>query len=81
MQSGLRNTKKWTLKLEAAELNIDPFIGWTGSKGEQQSHLFSFDTKEQAENFAKKKNLDYKAIDPQKKKVEPKSYIDNFKPC
>jgi hypothetical protein len=81
MQSGLKNTKKWVLKLEAAELNINPFTGWTGSNGAQQSHLFTFDSKEQAENFAQEKNLDYETIDPQQKQVEPKSYIDNFKPC
>ena len=81
MQSGLKHTKKWVLKLEQAELNIDSFTGWTGSKGAQQSNLFSFETQEQAENFAKAQGLSYEILEHHEKQVEPKSYIDNFKPC
>ena len=80
MQSGLKNTKKWLLKLEPHEKYIDSFTGWTGSKGAQQSKLFSFDTREEAENFAKSQELDYEVFAPQEKQVQPKSYIDNFKP-
>lgn len=80
MQSGLKNTKKWLVKLEQAALTIDSFTGWTGSTGAQQSNLFSFDTKEQAENFAKDQGLNYEILDHHEKQVEPKSYIDNFKP-
>lgn len=80
MQSGLKNTKKWLLKLESHEKYRDSFTGWTGSKGAQQSKLFSFDTKEEAEYFAKSKGLDYEVYDHQEKYVQPKSYIDNFKP-
>lgn len=80
MQSGLKKTKKWLLKLEGPEKYIDSFTGWTGTKGSQQSHVFSFNTREEAENFAKNKSLDYEIFEHQEKQVKPKSYIDNFKP-
>ena len=78
MQSGLKNAKKWVLKIEGQEKYIEPFMGWTGSIGAQQSSLLNFETKEEAENFAKSKQLDYEIIEPKKKKITPKSYIDNF---
>ena len=37
-----------------------------------------FATKEQAINFAKKNNIDYYIIEPQKRKIIKKSYADNF---
>ena len=37
-----------------------------------------FSSKDQAINYAKKNNIDYYVIDPQKSKLIKKSYIDNF---
>jgi hypothetical protein len=37
-----------------------------------------FDTKELAIHFAKKNNIEYYIIEPQKKKIVKKSYADNF---
>ena len=37
-----------------------------------------FSNKEQAINYAKKNNIDYYIIEPQKNKLIKKSYADNF---
>ena len=37
-----------------------------------------FSNKEQAINYAKKNNIDYYVVEPQKSKVIIKSYSDNF---
>ncbi|SVD56402.1 uncharacterized protein METZ01_LOCUS409256, partial [marine metagenome] len=37
-----------------------------------------FSTREQAINYAKKNNIDYYIIEPQKRKIIKKSYTDNF---
>jgi len=37
-----------------------------------------FDSKELAVIFAKKNNIDYYIIEPQKRKIVKKSYVDNF---
>ena len=38
-----------------------------------------FSTKEQAVNYAKKNNVDYYIVEPQKVNIIKKSYSDNFK--
>ena len=40
--------------------------------------ILEFDTKELAINFAKKNNIEYYIIEPQKRKIVKKSYADNF---
>ena len=37
-----------------------------------------FSTKEQAINFAKRNNIIYYIVEPQKRKIIKKSYSDNF---
>ena len=37
-----------------------------------------FSTKDEAINYAKKNNIDYSVIEPQKRKIIKKSYTDNF---
>ena len=37
-----------------------------------------FSSKDQAINYAKKNNVDYYVIEPQKRKIIKKSYADNF---
>ena len=37
-----------------------------------------FSTKDQAINYARRNNIDYYIIEPQKRKIIKKSYSDNF---
>jgi len=79
MQSGFKNSKIWVLKFEDKNKYIEPFMGWTGSNCMDQEIRIDFETKEEAIEFAKTKSLDYEVIEPQARKIQPKSYIDNFK--
>ena len=78
MQSGNRNTKKWLIEFDTLNKGINPLMGWETSKDTMSEVKLEFSTKERAINFAKKNSIDYYVIEPQKRKVIKKSYIDNF---
>jgi|TARA_B110000438_G_scaffold205736_1_gene197408 NADH dehydrogenase (ubiquinone) Fe-S protein 4 len=78
MQSGNRNTKKWLLEFDTKNSGINPLMGWESSTDTNSEIKLEFETKDQAIVFAKKNNLDYYLIEPQKRKVIIKSYTDNF---
>ena len=78
MQSGERNTKKWLLEFDTLNTGIDPLMGWESSKDTMSEVKLEFDTKEQAVNYAKKNNINYYIIEPQKRNTIKKTYIDNF---
>jgi len=78
MQSGLRNTKNWILEFDTLNTGINPLMGWTSSKDTMSEIKLEFSTKEQAINYAKKNNINYYIVEPQKRKIIKKSYSDNF---
>ena len=78
MQSGNRNTKKWLLEFDTLDTGVNPLMGWVSSKDTMSEVKLEFSTKEQAIDYAKKNNLDYYIIEPQKHKIIKKSYSDNF---
>ena len=78
MQSGNRNTKNWLLEFDTLNTGIDPLMGWETSKDTMSEVKLEFSTKDQAINYAKKNNINYYIIEPQKRKIIKKSYADNF---
>ena len=78
MQSAKRNTKKWLLEFDTLDTGVNPLMGWVSSKDTMSEVKLEFSTKEQAIDYAKKNNLDYYIIEPQKHKIIKKSYSDNF---
>ncbi len=78
MQSGERNTKKWILEFDTLNTGINPLMGWETSKDTMSEVKLEFSTKDQAINYARKNNIDYYIIEPQKRKIIKKSYSDNF---
>ena len=78
MQSGQGNSKNWLLEFDTLNNGIDPFMGWETSKDTMSEVKLEFSTREQAINYAKKNNIDYYIIEPQKRKIIKKSYTDNF---
>ena len=78
MQSGERNTKKWLLEFETLNTGVNPLMGWVSSKDTMSEVRLKFSTREQAISYAKKNNIDYYIIEPQKRKIIKKSYADNF---
>ena len=78
MQSGNRNTKNWLLEFDTLNTGINPLMGWESSKDTMSQVKLEFSTKEQAINYAKKNNINYYIIEPQKRKIVKKSYANNF---
>ena len=78
MQAGNRNTKNWLLEFDTLNTGINPLMGWETSNDTMSEVKLEFSTKEQAINFAKKNNIIYYIVEPQKRKIIKKSYSDNF---
>ena len=80
MQSGRSKNKTWKLTLEdGSHFSKDPLIGYYGgSNTSSQVNLF-FKTKDDAIDYAIKKNLNYDVLETSQRKVISKSYADNFK--
>ena len=78
MQSGRRNTKNWLLEFDSINTGINPLMGWETSHDTMAEIKLEFFSKEQAINYAKKNNIDYYVVEPQKTKIIKKSYAANF---
>ena len=78
MQSGTINTQKWILEFETRDTGINSLMGWETSTDTMSEVKLEFDSKELAIHFAKKNNIQYYIIEPQKSKIVKKSYTDNF---
>ena len=78
MQSGNRNTKNWLLEFDTLNTGINPLMGWETSNDTISEVKLEFSTKQQAINFAKKNDIMYYIVEPQKRKIIKKSYSDNF---
>ena len=78
MQSGKRNAKKWLLEFETLNNSTNQLMGWTSSRDTMSEVKIEFNSKEQAVNYAKKNDINYYVVDPQKNKLVKKSYTDNF---
>ena len=78
MQSGKRNTKNWLLVFDTLDCGVDPLMGWETSQDTMSEIKLEFSNKDQAINYAKKNNIDYYVVEPQKNKIIKKSYAENF---
>ena len=78
MQSAKRNTKIWLLEFDTLNNGINPLMGWETSKDTMSEIKLEFSNKDQAINYAKKNNIDYYVVEPQKNKIIKKSYAENF---
>ena len=78
MQAGEGNTKNWLLEFDTLNTGVNPLMGWESSIDTMSEVKLEFSTREQAVNYAKKNNIEYYIIEPQKRKIIKKSYTDNF---
>ena len=72
--------KKWIIKFEcdSSKFTYD-LMKWTGSKDMSSELKLTFETKEQAIEFANKKKWSYQIQDDYTKKIIKKNYAENFK--
>ena len=78
MQSAQGNARNWLLEFDTLSTGISPLMGWESTRDTMSEVKLEFFTKDQAINYAKKNNIDYYIVEPQKRKVIKKSYSDNF---
>ena len=78
MQSGLGKTNKWILEFETLDPIKSPLMGWESSSDTYSELNLEFKTKELAIEYAKKNKIDYELIEPKSRKINKKSYADNF---
>ena len=80
MQSGRAGTQEWVLAFEPdTPQSPDPLMGWIGGGDIDSQVRLRFDTREEAENFARQWGGSYEVELPRPYRVVPKSYSDNFR--
>ena len=78
MQSGIKKFDKWVIEFVTEKPGINPLMGWESSSDTYSELKLEFKTKEIAIDYAKKNKIDYELIEPKKRKINKKSYADNF---
>ena len=81
MQSGIARTRGWVLVYPAADAReIDPLMGWTSSDDTQAQVRLRFESRKQAEDYAREKGLDFEVVEPQSRaaNIRPRGYGENF---
>ena len=63
---------------ETKNPTTNPLMGWESSSDTYSELNLEFKTKELAIEFAKKNNIDYELIEPKSRKLNKKTYADNF---
>jgi hypothetical protein len=80
MQSGMAQTQEWVLDFEpSAKRQADPLMGWIGSADTQTQVTLKFPTREEAVAYAERQGISYEVELPQRRRVHPKAYADNFR--
>lgn len=79
MSSGRGKTKKWVMIFDRENAQyIEPVMQWTGTTSTLPEVKLTFQSQDEAIDFAKKHNWEYTLIQPHEKVIKPKSYVDNF---
>ena len=78
MQSGNKNSKKWIIEFFTDQPGINPLMGWESSTDTYTELKLEFKNKDLAIEYAKKNKIQYELIESKKRKVNKKSYADNF---
>ena len=78
MQSGLKKFDKWIIEFITEDPGKNPLMGWESSSDTYSELILEFKSKDLAVKYAKKNNIDFEVLEPQKRKTTKKSYADNF---
>lgn len=81
MTSGQARTQGWVLEFAPTQRKaIDPLMGWTGSGDMLGQVRLTFDTREAAEDYARRNGVDHQVLEPKPRKanLRPKGYGSNF---
>ena len=78
MQSGLMKTKEWILEYIVHNEQINPLMGWQSSSNTLSEVKMSFNSKEDAIDYAKKNKINYIVVEPNKRTIRT---YPNIKDC
>ncbi len=79
-QQGQAQTRKWVLEFEpASPRERDPLMGWTSSSDMLGQVKLTFDSREDAIAYARKRGYQYQVQQSHGSRIRPKSYADNFR--
>ena len=78
MQSGVKKYNKWVIEFLTDQTGINPLMGWESSTDTYSEIKLEFSTKELAIEYAKKNKIKYEIIESKSRKINKKSYADNF---
>ena len=78
MQSGSKKFDKWIVEFITEKTGINPLMGWESSSDTYSELNLEFKSKELAIEYAKKNKIDYELIEPKSRKINKKTYADNF---
>jgi hypothetical protein len=80
MQSGKGKSEAWVLEFEQESPRAaDPLMGWTSANETVTQVRLKFETREEAESYARRKGIAYQVQPEAPVKMQKKSYSDNFK--
>lgn len=80
MQSGKGNNQDWVLEFEQdSPRAADPLMGWTSTSDTAIQVKLKFATREEAENYARRKGIAFTVQPEVTVRTQKKSYSDNFK--
>ncbi len=78
MQSGTKKFDKWIIEFITEKPGINPLMGWESSSDTYSELNLEVKAKELAIEYAKKNKINYELIEPKSRKINKKSYADNF---
>ena len=78
MQSGIKKYNKWIVEFITENPGINPLMGWESSTDTYSELYLEFKTKDLAVEYAKKNKIDYELIETKTRKINKKSYANNF---
>ena len=80
MQSGKAKSDNWTLEYEPeSPRQVEPLMGYTSSADMKSQIRLTFASREEAIEYAERKSIAYRVIEPHDAKRRVLSYSDNFR--
>jgi ETC complex I subunit conserved region len=79
MQSGKAKSEEWLLEFESeTPRTVDPLMGWISNADTNSQVRMSFETREEAIEFARRQGIPFQVTEPRTARRVVKAYADNF---
>ncbi len=80
MSSGKAKTQKWVLDYAPdSARRIEPLMGYTSSADMASQIRMTFDSRQDAIDYAKRHKIAYQVMEPETMRRRPMAYSDNFR--